>query len=76
MSGFLARAKRKDLFRRVGSDFDGIDINSASDTWLNAVHITYVYNLFAWACTENNMVRLDLLGYSGQIHEVQGMQKT
>ena len=72
----MARAKRKDLLRRVGSDFDGIDINSASDAWLKAVHIAYVYCLFAWACTENNMVRLDLLGYSGQVNQVQGLQKT
>ena len=72
----MAREERKDLLRRIGADFDGVDIHSTSDAWLKAVHIARVYNIFAWACTENDMVRLDLLGYSGQVNEVQVMHKT
>lgn len=72
---FLARAKGKGLLGRVGSDLDGIDVNSASDAWLKAVFITCIHDLVAWACAENEVVRLDLLRHSGQINEVQGLQK-
>ena len=58
---FLARARREGLLGRGGSDFDGINVNTAGDAWLKTVLITRIYDLFAWACAENEVVRLDLL---------------
>lgn len=75
MVRFLAKAKGKCLHGRVGPDLDGIDVDSAGDAWLEAVFIIRIHDLLAWACAENEVVRLDLLRHSGQINEVQGLQK-
>lgn len=36
-AGFLARANRESLFGRVRTNFDGIDVNTAGNAWLEAV---------------------------------------
>lgn len=66
----MARAKREGLLGCGGSDFDGINVNTTGDAWLKAVLITRIYDLFAWACAENEVVRLDFLHHSGQINGV------
>lgn len=74
-TGFLARANRKGLLGRIRTNFDGIDVNTAGNAWLEAVLVMWVYNLLAWACAEDDVVGLDLLYSSSQIFHVRSLEK-
>ena len=73
MSRFLADANGESLLGRVRSNFDSIDVNPASNAWLNAILMSYVKDLFAGACAENQVIRFDLLGHNNQFKEFGGM---
>ena len=70
----MAKAKGESLLGRVGSDFDGVNVNTAGHAGLEAVVVTCIYDLFAWTCAKNEVVGLDLLRHIYQINEVQGLQ--
>lgn len=71
---FLPSADRESLLGRVRSDFDGVDVDAAGKARLKAILVFLVYDLLAWACAENDVVRLDFLYPSSQISERQGLE--
>ena len=71
---FLPSADRESLLGRVGSDFDGVDVDTAGNARLKTVLVFVVYDLLAWACAENDVVWLDFLCPSNQISERQGLE--
>ena len=65
----MADCKWESLFGCVGSDLDGIDVNTAGNAWLKAPLVIRVCDVLAWTRAKDYVVGLDLLHPSDQLSE-------